>query len=542
MGWGFRFRRKVMLSTFAAVCFGMVLAAVGFVTVDVSATRALIRDNLSDQAESMAHNLGTAVKFNDRQAVYEDLNRLGDQTHIIHAAVYRTHAVSGSETAEQEVFVGYHRDKAGNRFPQINKTTADFWGEESTWIIRPISQNNIEIGAIFIERTLSDVDNRFKRYAGMAFGVAGVGVFVTMIGALWFQSSLTRPILELSSTANAIASNKDFSVRARKFSEDELGDLTDVFNDMLTTVDKAARVLKESNEEMEQRVERRTGQLTQANQNLVEEAKERVRAEEKLLDANRRLNVQEKLAAVGQVSANMAHELRNPYSVIRQSVYFLNKMVDSRYRDGEHPKENKIREHLDLIESELARSDDVIDGLLGMSRGKKLNLMNFDLDALVKEVSEYCRLKDNISFVTNFTESPFFICADSGLFRQVFINLFTNAEQAMPDGGTITVTGMHSHDGETVILVSDTGCGIDESDRTKVFDALHTTKDGGAGLGLSLCRDILQRHDGMISIVNDSKKYSWLRRTWKQHKGASIIITLQSNIHDGKQITEADKI
>ena len=80
MGWGFRFRRKVMLSTFAAVCFGMVLAAVGFVTVDVSATRALIRDNLSDQAESMAHNLGTAVKFNDRQAVFEDLNRLGDQT------------------------------------------------------------------------------------------------------------------------------------------------------------------------------------------------------------------------------------------------------------------------------------------------------------------------------------------------------------------------------------------------------------------------------------------------------------------------------
>ena len=542
MGWGFRFRRKVMLSTFTAVCFGMVLAAVGFVTVDVSATRALIRDNLNDQAESMAHNLATAVAFNDRQAVYEDLNRLSDQTNILLAAVYRAHAVSGSETAEQEFLVGYRRDKTGSRFPQINKTTADFWDEESTWIIRPISQNNIELGAIFIERTLSDVDDRFKRYATTAFGVAGVGVFVTMIGALWFQSSLTRPILELSSTANAIASSKDFSVRARKFSEDELGDLTDVFNDMLTTVDKANRVLKESNEEMEQRVERRTGQLTQANQNLLEEAKERELAEEKLLDANRQLNVQEKLAAVGQVSANMAHELRNPYSVIRQSVYFLIKMVDSRYKHGEHPKENKIREHLDLIEAELAHSDEVIDGLLGMSEGKKLNLMNFDLDALVKEVSEYCRLKDNISFVTNFAESPFFICADSGLFRQVFINLFTNAEQAMPDGGTITVTGMHSPDGETGILVSDTGCGIDESDRTKVFDALHTTKDGGVGLGLSLCRDILQRHDGTIAIVNDSKKYSWLQRTWKQHKGASIIITLPSIVYDGKKNTESEKI
>jgi len=98
MGWGFRFRRKVMLSTFAAVCFGMVLAAASFVTVDVSATRALIRENLSAQAESIAHNLGAALEFDDRQAVFEDLKRLGDQTNIIHAAVYRTHAASGSET------------------------------------------------------------------------------------------------------------------------------------------------------------------------------------------------------------------------------------------------------------------------------------------------------------------------------------------------------------------------------------------------------------------------------------------------------------
>ncbi len=514
MGWGFRFRRKVMLSTFAAVCFGMVLAAVSFVTVDVSATRALIRENLNAQAESMAHNLGTALQFNDRQTVNEDLKRLGDQTNIIHAAVYRTHSVSGPETIEHEFFVGYQRDKERNHFPKVDKTTVEFWGDKSTWVVRPILQNNIEVGAIFLERTLSDVDNRFKRYTGMAFAVAGVGLFVTMVGALWFQSSLTRPILELSSTANKVASNKDFSVRARKFSKDELGDLTDVFNDMLSTVDGANRVLKESNEEMERRVERRTEQLTQANQNLVEEAKERARAEEKLLDANRRLNVQERLAAVGQVSANMAHELRNPHSAIRQSVYFLNKMVDGRYRHGEHPKENKIREHLDLIETELAHSDEVIDGLLGMSEGKKLNLISFDLIALVNEVSEYCRLNESISFATDFAESPFLVFADPALFRQVFINLFTNAEQAMPDGGAITVTGISSPEGETIISVSDTGCGIDEADKAKVFDALHTTKTGGVGLGLSLCRDILQRHDGTIRIESGS------------NVGVQIVITI----------------
>ncbi|MBT7924507.1 MAG: hypothetical protein HN627_09620 [Opitutae bacterium] len=149
-----------------------------------------------------------------------------------------------------------------------------------------------------------------------------------------------------------------------------------------------------------------------------------------------------------------------------------------------------------------------------MSEGKKLNLISFDLIALVNEVSEYCRLNESISFATDFAESPFLVFADPALFRQVFINLFTNAEQAMPDGGAITVTGISSPEGETIISVSDTGCGIDEADKAKVFDALHTTKTGGVGLGLSLCRDILQRHDGTIRIESGS------------NVGVQIVITI----------------
>jgi signal transduction histidine kinase len=88
----------------------------------------------------------------------------------------------------------------------------------------------------------------------------------------------------------------------------------------------------------------------------------------------------------------------------------------------------------------------------------------------------------------------------------------------MPDGGTITVTGMSSPDGKTVVSVSDSGCGIDEADKAKVFDALHTTKAGGAGLGLSLCRDILQRHDGTIRIESDS------------NVGTKVVMTLPAKI------------
>jgi signal transduction histidine kinase len=189
-------------------------------------------------------------------------------------------------------------------------------------------------------------------------------------------------------------------------------------------------------------------------------------------------------------------------------------MVKNRFRHLQQPEENKIREHLDLIEAELVHSDEVIDGLLRMSDGKKINIISFDLIALVNEVAEYCRLNESVSFATDFAESPFLLLADPALFRQVFINLLTNAEQAMPKGGTITVKGFSSLEGETVITVSDTGCGIDETDIKKVFDTLHTTKVGGVGLGLSLCRDILQRHDGTILLENVTDI------------GAKVVITL----------------
>ena len=373
------------------------------------------------------------------------------------------------------------------------------------------------MGTVFVERDLADLENRFKRYAGMVFGVAALGVFVTMMGAIWFQGFLTRPILELSKAAQRVAKKKDYSTRARRFSDDELGDLTDVFNDMLTTIEEANQILQESHEEMEKRVEKRTQELTSANRKLVEQATERERAEGELLDAHRRLLLQEKLATVGQFSANVAHELRNPLGAIRQSLYFLDRKL---------PTNGKVHEHIKLIKSELVHSDEIITGLLEMTRDRKLSKTNLDLPNLVHEMAEYCRLAENISLDTDFSESPFFVHADPILLKQVFINLFANAQQAMLEGGSLSVKGERSRDWKAVITVSDTGHGIGDEDMPKIFDALHTTKTNGIGLGLSLCRDILQRHDGSIRVESSLAK------------GAVVTITLPNNQHDrDKKIT-----
>ena len=506
-----------MLSTFAAVCFGMALAAASFVTVDVSATRDLIRDNLHSQAEGIAHNFEAALEFDDTLAAEEDLLHFRDQPNILRAAVYKISTADESVASKQKIFATYHRDAEKSPFPDIADTFENHWGDSTAWAIRPIMAGDIVTGAVFLERDLADLENRFKRYAWMVFGVAAVGVFVTMIGAIWFQGFLTRPILELSKAAHQVARKKDYSTRARRFSDDELGDLTDVFNDMLSTIEEANQVLRESHGQMEKRVEKRTRELTSANRKLVEEARERERAEDELLDAHRRLLLQEKLATVGQFSANVAHELRNPLGAIQQSLYFLN---------GKLPTNKKVHEHIDLIENELLHADEIITGLLEMTRDKKLSRTNIDLANRVGEVAKYSRLPEKISLDTDVAESPFFVNADPILLKQVFINLFANAQQAMPEGGSLSVKGTHSRDGKTVIIVSDTGHGIDDEDMPKIFDALHTTRTDGIGLGLSLCRDILQRHDGSILVESSLAK------------GAIVTITLPVKKHDrDKKIT-----
>ncbi|SVD36797.1 uncharacterized protein METZ01_LOCUS389651, partial [marine metagenome] len=155
-----------MLSTFAAVCFGIVLAAASFVTVDVSATRDLIRDNLHSQAEGIAHNFEAALEFDDTLAAEEDLQHFRDQPNILRAVVYKISTADESTASKQKIFATYHREAEKSPFPDITDTFENHWGDSTAWAIRPVMAGDIVTGAVFLERDLADLENRFKRYAG----------------------------------------------------------------------------------------------------------------------------------------------------------------------------------------------------------------------------------------------------------------------------------------------------------------------------------------------------------------------------------------
>ena len=179
------------------------------------------------------------------------------------------------------------------------------------------------IGIISVTRSLDDLFKKKTQY--LQIGVTSILLIsiILILIILWYQNSLTKPLEELKSWRLQFQKEKNYLVRAKKISFDEFGKLTDVFNEMLDSLEESSEQLKLANEEMEQRVQRRTKELTLSNKRISEEMEQKELANIELIKTRQQLVQHEKLANVGQVSSSIAHELRNPMTAIRNSTYFL---------------------------------------------------------------------------------------------------------------------------------------------------------------------------------------------------------------------------
>ena len=190
---------------------------------------------------------------------------------------------------------------------------------------------------------LKKIQGDFQR---LAVTVWLVLLLLAFIAALWLEKSLTKPLRELVLVAEKISSRNDLLIRAKKISNDEFGKLTSMFNKMLDSIRETNERLVASNLEMESRVKERTNDIKSANDKLKKEIKKRIVKNQQLILLQNQLGKQEKFASVGQVSSNIAHELRNPMAAIRNSVYFLRK----------NPLDlDKSTQHLDIIDQQLSK-------------------------------------------------------------------------------------------------------------------------------------------------------------------------------------------
>ena len=244
---------------------------------------------------------------------------------------------------------------------------------------------------------------------------------------------------------------------------------------------------------------------------LVEDyAKKLEKTNVELKDMQTQLVHAEKMSAIGQLAAGVAHEIRNPLNIIEGARYYL-----STYMVNQENAET-VGEYLDYIKQEIDRTNRLIDSLLKFSKAEPPYFEKVDINAVLDNVVILVRKQlsdNNVKLTTKLDPGIPMIMADPNQLWQVFINIILNAIQAMPKGGTLAVeTSLGYSDSgpapsrNVCITFEDTGVGIAKEDITRIFDPFFTKKDMGTGLGLSIAYKIIEKHSGRIIVSSEKDK------------------------------------
>ncbi|HZA13088.1 MAG TPA: ATP-binding protein [Myxococcaceae bacterium] len=208
----------------------------------------------------------------------------------------------------------------------------------------------------------------------------------------------------------------------------------------------------------------------------------------------------EKLAAVGRVAAQVAHEIRNPLSSIGLNVELLQEAL-ARARFAHDSEAREGQEMLRAITREVDRLTEITEEYLRLARMPQPQLQPEDLDEVIGSVLDFSRPElDQANVVVERRLGALGARAmiDEGQVRQVFLNLIRNSREAMPEGGRLVVES-HANGAESVeVIFRDTGRGMTEEVRRRIFEPFFTTKQGGTGLGLAVARQILQAHGAAL--------------------------------------------
>lgn len=234
----------------------------------------------------------------------------------------------------------------------------------------------------------------------------------------------------------------------------------------------------------------------------LEDVSERVRLEEELLQA-------EKLSAMGHMAASIAHELGNPLSIMITCLEFL--------RHSPQESNRALEEQIAMMEENAVRMHELLVSLSDMSGLGRFQPEKEDIRKAIIPVLSFVRKMAEKSGITVKTDlaSELPLCRiDIRQVKQVFLNLLKNAIEAMPKGGTITVSGKYcpgnlpEEPGLVVVEFADTGIGVPPGDLETIFRPFYSTKKKGMGLGLSLCRGIVEKHGGKIRATSQGGKGS----------------------------------
>lgn len=216
-------------------------------------------------------------------------------------------------------------------------------------------------------------------------------------------------------------------------------------------------------------------------------------------EVNQRL--MEQYTEIAALAGGLAHEIKNPLSTIRLNM----ELLAEDFAEPQTPSQRRALGKIATVQRECQRLQNLLDDFLNFARQGRINLEPSSLNLELERILEFFRPKADASGVDLFCyfdpELPS-VMLDREAFRGAVLNLLLNAQQAMPEGGQLTIRTRTTPYGVALDLI-DTGCGMDEQTLAKIFKAFYSTKQGGSGLGLATTRKIIDAHRGHVSVDSE---------------------------------------
>jgi signal transduction histidine kinase/CheY-like chemotaxis protein len=464
-------KAKLTLMTLFTSGVALLISVALFGINDVRAFRRSMERDLQSLADVIGASSISSLDFDDEAAATKALAPLEHKPSILTAAIY---------TKDETILGKYIRHGESTVKALPARSTDGFRYENGRLLVfKPIQRGPTRLGTIFVEADMSELHALVMSYLKIGTAILLGAMLVAFVLSTRLQRLISKPILALADTTRVVSEQKNYSVRAVKHSEDEIGFLIDRFNEMLGEMEKHEKTMVEVNEQLRQ-------------------------SQQQALAATE---------AKSQFLANMSHELRTPLNAI----IGYSEMLEEEAQDAGNKqfvadleKIHGAGKHL------LALINDILD-LSKIEAGKmELYLETFDLKTMLEDVVATTRLlvqKKSNSLAVNIPSGLGTMRGDLTKVRQALFNLLSNASK-FTEHGTITLTAAREsagNDGSWIVLqVKDTGIGMTRDQLGRMFqafsqaDASTVRKYGGTGLGLAITRHFCRMMGGDVTVASES--------------------------------------